>query len=123
MTPLIDDATEYVIPDDESDALRLLGMLLLQNGMPSRAAICFDVLCELAGQDEKLQLSKACALIRSGDAGSALGVLEHVFPSPADPAVAWLLRGQALSQLGRPLEAARAMRMFIRHRQTQADWS
>ncbi len=123
MTPLLDDVPAPVIPDDESGVLRLLGILLLQHGMPSRAAICFDVLCELSADDEQLQLSRACALLRAGDATGAINVLERLFPTPSDPALAWLLRGQALTQLGRPLEAARAMRMFIRHRQTPAEWS
>lgn len=102
---------------EESDALRLLGLLFLQNGRPARAAMVYDVLCALMDDDQQLKLSHACALLRSGDPASALTVLDKVFPAPADPALAWLLRGQALSQLDRPLEAARAMRMFIRHRQ------
>ncbi len=112
-----------VLPADELDTLRLLGILLLQNGMPSRAAIVFDVLCEFFDQDQQLLLSRACALIRSGEPACALESLEKVFPNPTDPTLAWLLRGQALSQLERPLEAARAMRMFIRHRQACANWS
>lgn len=103
---------------EASDTLRLLGLLLLQNGRPARAAMVFDALSAMNDDDQQLKLSHACALIRSGDPSKALSVLEHVFPNPADPAVAWLLRGQALSLIGKPLEAARAMRMFIRHRQT-----
>jgi hypothetical protein len=102
------------------DALRLLGILLLQNRMPSRAAIVFDVLCDFFDKDQQICLSYAYALLRSGEPAAALTVLDSVFPTPDDPALAWLLRGQALSQVGRPLEAARALRMFIHHRQMSA---
>ncbi len=118
MTPLPVAPEHSAFTGEESDTLRLLGMLLLQNGSPARAAMIFDALSALIDDDQQLKLSFACALIRSGDPSGALSVLENVFPEPADPAVAWLLRGQALSKIGKPLEAARAMRMFIRHRLT-----
>ena len=118
MTPMYFSPDASAFSGEESDTLRLLGLLLLQNGMPARAAMIFDALCVVFHDDQQLKLSHACALIRSGDPVAALSVLDTVFPAPADPAAAWLLRGQALSQIGKPLEAARAMRMFIRHRQT-----
>lgn len=117
------DALQDALSGDDTDTLRLLGIIMLQNGLPIRAAIILDVLCELFEHDQLLLLSRAYVLIRSGEPGAALASLEKVFPDPTDPALAWLLRGQALSQLGRPLEAARAMRMFIRHRQECANWS
>jgi hypothetical protein len=117
MTPQVYDSEPDVISPDESNSLRLLGLLLLQSGMPLRAAVIFDALCGLIDDDQQLVLSHACALLRSGHPENALSVLERIFPEPTDPALAWLLRGQSLFRLGRPLEAARAMRMFIRHRQ------
>ncbi len=118
MRPLPSPQASPPFSEGESDTLRVLGLLLLQHGMPARAAAVFDALSAVFDDDQQIKLSHACALIRSGSPDEALSVLENVFPTPDDPAVAWLLRGQALSHIGKPLEAARAMRMFIRHRQT-----
>lgn len=114
-----------VCPDTESgplflpeqrDVLHVLGYLQLQNGSPAKAAVIFDALAAADPSDPSLVLSHACALLRSGRSADALVLLDALTVDGEDLTLSWLLRGQALSQLGRVAEAARAMRMFIRHR-------
>ena len=113
----------------QADVLRVIGFLQLQFGDPSDAAVLFDALHSLVPSDRNIALSLALARLRSGDPLSALEVLDEAMPtrlsgeqtasdlrrdvlSPCHH----LLRGQALASLGRMAEAARAMRLFIRHR-------
>lgn len=113
----------------QADVLRLIGFLQLQYGNPSDAVVMFDALRALFPSDRNLSLSLALASLRSGDPQSALEVLDDAMPialagqqiaaSARHDALApchHLLRGQALAGQGRMAEAARAMRLFIRHR-------
>ncbi len=102
--------------DTQRDLLRVLGYLQLQHGHAGKAATIFDALSATAPADPLLALSHACALLRSGQAADALAALEAPIFNGEHLTLAWLLRGQALSRLGRVAEAARAMRMFIRQR-------
>jgi len=108
------------IPDDfppeQLDLLRVLGYHHLQNGSSVRAAQIFEALQSLHPEDASISLSLACALLRSGQPDQAMLVLDTVPGSQADSALAWLLRGQALTKNGRMAEAARAMRLFILRR-------
>ena len=110
----IDDAP--VFNDAQRDMLRVLGYLQLQHGHARKAATIFDALSASMPADPLLALSHACALLRSGQAAEALAALEPPLFHGEQLTLAWLLRGQALSRLGRVAEAARAMRMFIRQR-------
>lgn len=117
------DDTLKIFTDEQRDLLRVLGYLQLQHGNPGKAAAIFDALLATAPSDPRLALSHACALLRSGQSAEALKALD----TSGDQSfagelltLAWLLRGQALSRLGRVAEAARAMRMFIRQRHADA---
>lgn len=103
-------------PSEQLDLLRVLGYHHLQNGSSVRAAQIFEALQALHPEDASISLSLACALLRSGQPDQALLVLESIPRPHADSALAWLLRGQALTKNGRMAEAARAMRLFIHHR-------
>ncbi len=118
MDDAVNDATRLSSGGGENfNALRLLGVLMIQNNLPVRAAIIFDALSEIVNNDQQILLSHAYTLILSGNSTGALSILDNVFPDPEDPALAWLLRGKALIKAGRSLEASRAFRMFIRYRQ------
>lgn len=106
-------------PPEQLDLLRVLGYHHLQNGNPARAALIFEALQALHPDDANVSLSLACALLRSEQLEQAMQVLEAIPGSHADSALAWLLRGQALTQTGRMAEAARAMRLFIHRRATE----
>ena len=117
------------MPAMQSDVLKVLGFLQLQHGDPLDAVVLFDALRSLFPSDRKIVLSLALACLRSGDPLTALEVLDDAMPismselqtsaplrhGALDPCH-HLLRGQALAALGRMAEAARAMRLFIRHR-------
>lgn len=105
-------------PPEQLDLLRVLGYHHLQNGNPARAAQIFDALQALCPDDAGVSLSLACALLRSDQLDQAMQILESIPGAQADSALAWLLRGQALTQTGRMAEAARAMRLFIHRRAT-----
>ena len=105
-----------VFSDVQRDLLRILGYLQLQHGHAGKAATIFDALSATLPTDPLLALSHACALLRSGQPADALATLEQPIFTNEHLTLAWLLRGQALSRLGRVAEAARAMRMFIRQR-------
>ncbi len=118
----MDDAPQ-VFTDDQRDLLRVLGYLQLQHGSPAKAAAIFDALSATHPADPLLALSHTCALLRSGQSADALAALDAASAqdfSGEHLTLAWLLRGQALSRLGRVAEAARAMRMFIRQRHAEA---
>ncbi len=99
---------------EHEDLLRLLGFLLLSCGHVEKAALAFDVLHLLAPDDEQVVLSLSYAWIRSGRSFDALQLIDSVSSPIQDPATLALLRGKALSKLGRGIEAARAMRTFTR---------
>ncbi len=105
-----------VFSPTQRDLLHMLGYLQLQHGDAHKAATIFDVLYEISPSDPLLALSYAWGLLRSGQPLAALRALEGLSFSGKHLTLAWLLRGQALSRLGRVAEAARAMRMFIRQR-------
>ncbi len=105
-----------VLSEAQRDLLRVLGYLQLQHGSASKASIIFDALVASSPPDPSLTLSHAFALLRSDQATEALAGLEVLAESEQQPPLYWLLRGQALSKLGRVAEAAHSMRMFIRQR-------
>lgn len=103
--------------DKHVDLLRLIGFLLLAHGRPERAILVYDVLHLLTPDDEQVVLSLSYALIQSGRPSDALDLMESL-PRPfQDRASFNLLRGKALSMVGRGIEAARAMRAFSKYRE------
>jgi hypothetical protein len=104
--------------------LKVIGWLQLQHGDPSQAVTLFDALHTLFPSDRRVTLSLALASLRAGNPQTAFDTLERLNMEslPDDPVLdelypcQQLLRSQALAALGRMTEAARAMRLFIRHR-------
>ena len=109
-------ATTPLFSHVQQDLLRVLGYLQLQHGDAGKAATIFDVLSTISPSDSQLALSHACSLLRARQPAAALAALDQRAFSGEHLTLAWLLRGQALSRLGRVAESARAMRMFIRQR-------
>ena len=119
---MFDSCDSPIFSSHEQALLGMLGYLQLRHGSPEKAAAFFDALAMDNPADRQIALSHACSLIRCGHASEALTVLEPLGDSGELSSLAWLLRGQALSQLGRVAEAARAMRMFIRQRHADERW-
>ena len=97
----------------------MLGYQYLQNGHPKRALLIFEAMQALQPNNSHYALAAACAYIRCKNGMQALEILDSLSISQNESALAWLLRGQALAQLGRMAEAARAMRFFIMHRASE----
>lgn len=111
---------------DHEDLLRLIGYLHLEHGSPEKAVIVFDALLALLPDDTQVRCSLSLALLRVGNGAAALQVIDEMpdlLPSaddlPGPPPLYHLLRSQALVQLGRLPEAARAMRIFLRLRRNE----
>lgn len=109
-------ANAMCFPARQLELLNLIGYQHLQNGRPQRALRIFEAMLALEPGNSKFGLAAACASLRCGQAEQALETLDALPKLQTDVALAWLLRGQALTQLGRMAEAARAMRIFIRRR-------
>lgn len=115
MTPMT-SLIPMPVPAAHLELLNLIGYQHLQNGRPQRALRIFEAMQALAPDNVQYGLAAACASLRCGQAEEALKTLDGLATSQTHEALAWLLRGQALTQLGRMAEAARAMRLFIRRR-------
>jgi predicted Zn-dependent protease len=102
--------------DIQLELLNVLGYQYLQNGKPQRAFLIFEALQALQPHNSHYAFAAACACIRCNDGNQALLILDSLSKSQHDTAIAWLLRGQALAQLGRMAESARSMRLFIMRR-------
>jgi predicted Zn-dependent protease len=113
------DVVDTEFSQAHRDMLQLLGHVHLHNGHPQKAAVIFEVLTELLPQQSQLKLCLARALLLAGDELNALRTLQNFPEEAGNQAVCWLMRGQALSRLGRVAEAAGAMRMFIRFRRLE----
>ncbi len=106
-------------PLSQRDFLLLLGFRHVQTGSMSEALAIYEVLQVLSPNDIKITQALIFVYLKIGQLDFALKELEKLNqPSNSDP-VTWLLRGQTLSRLGRTAEAAKAMRMFIRLRNTR----
>lgn len=103
----------------QRDFLLLLGFRHVQTGSMSEALAIYEVLQVLSPNDIKITQALIYVYLKIGKLDSALSELEKLNnPINPDP-VTWLLRGQTLSRLGRTAEAAKAMRMYIRLRNTK----
>ncbi|MDB5798400.1 MAG: hypothetical protein JWP36_2302 [Paucimonas sp.] len=101
------------LPTEQRDLLRMLGYAYLQNGQPERALPLFRLLHLLDPQDRHAAESLACTWLRLREAAEALPILDQLVREERPTALTWLLRGQALTLLGRMPEAARSMRLFV----------
>ena len=107
------------VPLSQRDFLLLLGFRHIQTGSMSEALAIYEVLQVLSPNDIKITQALIYVYLKIGQIDFALKELEKLnHPSNSDP-VTWLLRGQTLSRLGRTAEAAKAMRMYIRLRNTR----
>ena len=102
--------------DSQLELLNVLGYQYLQNGRPKRALLIFEAMQAIQPLNSNYAFAAACACIRCNDGIQALQILDSLSKTQNDVALSWLLRGQALAQLGRMAEAARAMRFFIMRR-------
>jgi Flp pilus assembly protein TadD len=101
------------------DFLLLLGFRHVQTGSMCEALAIYEVLQVLSPNDIKITQALIYIFLKIGKLDCALSELEKLNnPINPDP-VTWLLRGQTLSRLGRTAEAAKAMRMYIRLRNTK----
>lgn len=105
--------------DSQLELLNVLGYQYLQNGNPKRALLIFEAMQALQPNNSHYALASACAYIRCNEGNQALQILDSLSNIQNEAALAWLLRGQALAQLGRMAEAARAMRFFIIRRASE----
>jgi type III secretion protein Y len=110
-------STEF--PLSQLDFLLLLGFRHIQTGSMSEALAIYEVLQVLSPNDIKITQSLIYVYLKIGQPDYALKELEKLTNSPNSDPVTWLLRGQTLSRLGRTAEAAKAMRMYIRLRNTK----
>ena len=109
----------YEFSLSQRDFLLLLGFRHVQTGSMSEALAIYEVLQVLSPNDIKITQALIYIYLKIGKLDCALSELEKLNnPINPDP-VTWLLRGQTLSRLGRTAEAAKAMRMYIRLRNTK----
>ena len=106
--------------DDEQTLLQLLGYVFLQCARPDKAAVVLAALDVLRPGQAKVLLGLATAQLRTQKPASALETLDRLAMAGGVNAAFHLLRGQALSQLERPQEAAAAMKSYMHLRQAAA---
>jgi len=106
-------------PHSQRDFLLLLGFRHIQTGSMSEALAIYEVLQVLSPNDIKITQALIYVYLKIDQLDFALKELEKLNHSTNSDPVTWLLRGQTLSRLGRTAEAAKAMRMYIRLRNTR----
>lgn len=97
---------------DQQDILWLLAWAWLQHRQPERALPLYRLLHRLLPDNDRILHGLSMTLLQVGEADAALPMLDNAIRSERGSAMTWLLRGRALSALGRMPEAARAMRMY-----------
>lgn len=107
------------LKSDQRDLLVFLAFRHLQCGKPANAAEIYNVLAAIDCTDPTLIYALSYAYLRCGRPALALQHLDTLKPMAAHDPLIWLLRGQALSLLGRSSEASKSMRMFIRLRSAE----
>jgi type III secretion protein Y len=112
--------SNFEFPVSQRDFLLLLGFRHIQAGSMSEALTIYEVLHVLLPNDIKITQALIYVYLKIGNIECALNELEKLLSQPISDPVTWLLRGQTLSQLGRTAEAAKAMRIYIRLRNTKA---
>jgi len=106
------------LSQQEQAFLAFLAHVYLQNGKPDKAAVILTAL-DLAQPNQPQTLAAlAAAQIRSDKAQRALETLDRLAMSGGIDAAFHLLRGQALSALGRKDEATLAMQTYLQMRAT-----
>ncbi len=95
------------------DAMKLLGFLFMQQGMPDRAVTLHMALAAHEPGEIGHVRALALALSRSGRHEQALEALDRLALSGAVDLRFHLLRAQTLSELGRTEEASAAMGAYL----------
>jgi len=111
--------TTHELPLSQRDFLLLLGFRHIQTGRMTEALAIYEVLQVLLPKDTKITQALIYVYLKIGQLDYALKELEKLNNPLNSDSVTWLLRGQTLSRLGRTAEAAKAMRMYIRLRNTK----
>ncbi|MGV3655206.1 MAG: tetratricopeptide repeat protein [Noviherbaspirillum sp.] len=106
-------ALPRVLSAEQDDLLRLLGYIYLQHGRAAQSAILFHAIHALRPDDRFAARALACSWLRSGKAREALPLLDLLIERGDRSPLVHLLRGQALSQMGRRAESFQAMRLFV----------
>jgi len=104
----------------QRELLELLGFVYLQNARPEKAETVYAALVALEPRNPRYALSLACAQVRCGKAEAALANLDRMLERGDISAPVHLLRGQALTSLGREPEAQRALNAYVAAREAQA---
>jgi tetratricopeptide (TPR) repeat protein len=111
--------TTHDLPLSQRGFLLLLGFRHIQTGRMTEALAIYEVLQVLLPKDIKISQALIYVYLKIGQLDCALKELEKLNNPLNSDSVTWLLRGQTLSRLGRTAEAAKAMRMYIRLRNTK----
>ena len=111
--------TTHELPLSQRDFLLLLGFRHIQTGRMTEALAIYEVLQVLLPKDTKITQALIYVYLKIGQLDYALKELEKLNNPLNSDSVTWLLRGQTLSRIGRTAEAAKAMRMYIRLRNTK----
>lgn len=95
------------------DAMKLLGYLFMQQGMPERAATLYAALATHEPDNPEHLRALAVAFSRAGRQEQALDALDRLALAGAVDLRFHLLRSQTLTELGRTAEAGTAMRAYL----------
>jgi predicted Zn-dependent protease len=101
---------------EQRELLRVLAYAYLAHGQAPRSLPLLRLLCQVDPFDRQAIETLVCALIRLRRGQEALEALEAMLQTHEASALTWLLRGQALSLLGRMREAAGSMKRFVAQR-------
>ena len=117
----MESALPKLLSDQQDDLLRLLGHIYLRHGRAAHSAILFHAIHALRPDDRFIARALACSWVRSGKAREALPLLDLLLERGDRSPLTHLLRGQALSCMGRSAESSSAMRLFVDARAGAAD--
>jgi Flp pilus assembly protein TadD len=99
--------------DQEHSFLELLAFIFLQNARPDKAMVLLQALDLIAPLKPKVLSALALSQLRAEKPQQALATLDRLAMAGGINAAFHLLRGQALTNLGRAEEAALAMQNFV----------
>jgi Flp pilus assembly protein TadD len=106
--------------DQEHSFLELLAFIFLQNARPDKAMVLLQALDLIAPLKPKVLSALALSQLRAEKPQQALATLDRLAMAGGIDAAFHLLRGQALTNLGRAEEAALAMQNFVEIRRVNA---
>lgn len=118
-TPNAASGQQTELGRDHCDALRLLGYVLLRQGLAKDAVTVFQGLLRLDPADRQAHRALISAYLAAQDPEHALEVASSYVLRPNEPKAAalHLLRAQALWRMGQAVEAREALDRFIELRE------